>query len=551
MTYPATDFGNVMSIYIRNKDIMHCLPLLASVLGDQYGVEVHIGGNQAATNGKEIFIPSLPLESDDTVLALVRGYIDHESGHIRYTDNKAVKDANMNAVTKFLWNAIEDWRIENRLGDIFPGCRQNLHWLIRHIFIKKRNDELEMAEKRFPAISILNYVLYTVRGWDIPEINTKRDEECKKLNYHFPSIAVQLDSILDKVRQYCPDTKTAIGYADELARCIKQFMPSNTNYSTTIKSERERNKCNNDETMHDNDIQTKIEINQNALEDLFNLDESNLPSSLGDVLAEELQSKAVGYMQNQVVVARAVERCRSHLTDEDKSKALRVCTGLRTRLQGLLQAQTIRKCQLGRKGRLCTPSLHRLSVGNPKVFLRDSEHLGLDTAVHILLDGSGSMSGEPMHLASLSCYAVAKALEMIPGVSVGATLFPAYASSIDVCPLVKHGEKVTDLFDITATGETPLAEALWWVLQTMLKMKEARKILIILTDGQPQRIHAVRQVLEMYRQMKIEVYGIGINASSVKRLLLDRSSIITSMEDLIPAMFGILQNALIGGKYDS
>ena len=119
-----------MSINIRNKDVIHCLPLLASVLGDKYGVEVHIGGNQASTNGKVIYIPSLPIESDDTVLALVRGYIDHESGHIRYTDNEAVKDAKMDAVTKYLWNAIEDWRIENRLADIFPGCRQNLHWLI-------------------------------------------------------------------------------------------------------------------------------------------------------------------------------------------------------------------------------------------------------------------------------------------------------------------------------------------------------------------------------------------------------------------------------------
>jgi len=41
-----------MSAHIRNKDVLRCLPLLASVLGDQYGVEVRIGGDRAATNGR-------------------------------------------------------------------------------------------------------------------------------------------------------------------------------------------------------------------------------------------------------------------------------------------------------------------------------------------------------------------------------------------------------------------------------------------------------------------------------------------------------------------
>ena len=140
LTSQAMDCGNAMSAHIRNRDVLHCLPLLASVLGDQYGVEVCIGGNKAATNGKVIQIPSLPMEADETVLALVRGYIDHESGHIRYTDYNAIYTAQMDAVTKHIWNSIEDWRIENKLAEIYPGCRHNLHWLMRHIFLEKKKD---------------------------------------------------------------------------------------------------------------------------------------------------------------------------------------------------------------------------------------------------------------------------------------------------------------------------------------------------------------------------------------------------------------------------
>ena len=214
-----------MSAHIRNRDVLRCLPLLASVLGDQYGVEVRIGGDRAATNGRVILIPSLPLEAGETVLALTRGYIDHESGHIRYTDHEAVQAAQMDAVTKHLWNSIEDWRIENRLAEIFPGCRQNLHWLMRHLFLGKRKKSMEMAGKKSPAISVLNYVLYTVRAWDVQEINKQKQEERRKLDAHFPGMAVQLDAILDRVRQHCPDTEAAIGYARELATCLRQWIP--------------------------------------------------------------------------------------------------------------------------------------------------------------------------------------------------------------------------------------------------------------------------------------------------------------------------------------
>ncbi|MBQ9407175.1 MAG: hypothetical protein IJU37_10640 [Desulfovibrio sp.] len=42
----------------RTRDVINSLPLLAAVLGRNYGVKVHIGGSEAKTNGKVIF--SLP-----------------------------------------------------------------------------------------------------------------------------------------------------------------------------------------------------------------------------------------------------------------------------------------------------------------------------------------------------------------------------------------------------------------------------------------------------------------------------------------------------------
>ena len=84
---------------MNQKHIIKSLPLLASVLGRKYGVQVRIGGDNAFTNGNVIQLPSWPLDCDETLLGLVRGLIDHESAHIRDTDFDALRAANLTPVS--------------------------------------------------------------------------------------------------------------------------------------------------------------------------------------------------------------------------------------------------------------------------------------------------------------------------------------------------------------------------------------------------------------------------------------------------------------------
>lgn len=80
---------------LKQKDIMDCLPLLASVLGNQYGVTVEIGGSEAYTDGKTIHLPALPLDSEPELITMIKGYTDHESAHIRETDFEILRKANL------------------------------------------------------------------------------------------------------------------------------------------------------------------------------------------------------------------------------------------------------------------------------------------------------------------------------------------------------------------------------------------------------------------------------------------------------------------------
>lgn len=90
--------------------LRHCraLPRIAAILGRKYGVRVHIGGDRAFTDGRNIHIPGLPLDADAVALNLVRAYIDHESAHLRETDFEALRCVRMDSLTKHLWNMLED-----------------------------------------------------------------------------------------------------------------------------------------------------------------------------------------------------------------------------------------------------------------------------------------------------------------------------------------------------------------------------------------------------------------------------------------------------------
>lgn len=543
---------------LREKDILGCLPLLASVLGNTYGVHVRIGGSDACTNGNMIQLPSLPVDCGEELLLLVRGFIDHESAHIRYTDFKAFKEAALDAVTKNLFNAIEDWRVENRLAAVFPGCRHNFHELIRRFFVEDATRE--RAGEISLALSVLNYVLLTVRSWDVPEVSQSLGEETTSLDTHFPGMRQSLDLILAQIRQGCPDTSSAIYYARQLAHCLKswkspsqeeQYQESGTQTENTSASEKAREASTPEASTHgtssaENSCSPAGETGQDILSGIPSIVDT-LSVDMGNWLGKQLEAHAAGESGRKVEMA--VEgSCEVHLLpDQDREKAVRMATALKARMLGLLQAHTLRHAISGRQGKLETGKLYRLSTGSPRVFQKRASVHKLDTAVHILLDSSGSMHGESIKLAVQACYAVGKALEHLSGISLGITSFPAYRDGkIGVFPLVRHGQKMTDRMQMQAHGGTPLAEALWWVMRQMLILRETRKVVLILTDGVPDDVPQCLQALEALRKTGVEVYGIGMKFDCISSLLSDTSSrVISRFEELSPALFEVLQHALL------
>jgi len=582
---------------IDTRAVMRSLPLVASVLGRKYGVKVEIGGADAYTDGTVIRLPSLPSDVPDTLLALARGFLDHEASHVRDTDFKALQDANLTSLEKHVWNTLEDYRVEHKLASIFPGCRQNFDWLIAHIFGSEQRDEPVQ-----PAVNILNWLLLEVRSWDVQALSNKRDTLAGQLDREFPRVRPKIERVLKAVRTNCRSTQDAIGFAREIVRILDQFANPSTRPEPTDQVDPEEQQTQGEEkspastssgsgevgnnqqkqenpsetegSLSDEDAQEESpvedyspstdqgdfsrhdrlhnpgEIGDEArdhLLDLLGAGENALPQSLGDILAEALQVNSSRSKDSAVTVAVPTTKNAGPLSVDDVQEATQASMALRTRLQGLLQTKVLSRASSGRRGRLDTGQLHRLAVSDPRVFRVKAERVGIDTAVHILLDCSGSMVRR-IRLACQACYAVASALDASK-INVAVTAFPSSqlpsGSYSTVAPIIAHGQKVHIGLDLTPAGGTPMGEALWWVMQNMLPLSERRKLILIVTDGEPDSLECANQAIAQGVIAGFEIYGIGITSPGINMLLSGRSVVVNSMTDLAPAMFALLENAIL------
>jgi len=197
---------------------------------------------------------------------------------------------------------------------------------------------------------------------------------------------------------------------------------------------------------------------------------------------------------------------------------------IRAALQGLVQSQTLNRSQHACRGqRMDGKRLHRLPLGETKVFQRKQSKVAPNTAIHLLLDKSESMGyqvtdsqGQPMGsrmpIALEATLALALAFEGISGVNPGVTAFPGRQDD-SVFRLLDHGQRVnarTGAFSLTATGSTPMTEAIWFGAASLLRCREPRKVLMVMTDGQPNDTLSTLELLQRCRDSGIETVGVGL-----------------------------------------
>lgn len=228
----------------------------------------------------------------------------------------------------------------------------------------------------------------------------------------------------------------------------------------------------------------------------------------------------------------------------DEVEAISASSKMRAKLMGMLQSIKRQPKTYGLSGKkLASGRLVKLATGDPRIFRKKIESVEVNTAVTLLLDLSGSM-GSKYEIANATAFALHTTLFGLKGVAVCSVEFSGKDNEPEVNVLVDFGRKPqSENFNHYPFDGTPTHNAIWAGRAMLLQRPEPRKIILILTDGCPDRVSQTKAATQRTMKDGIEIAAIGILDKSV-RCFWENHRIIESITQLPAAMFGILEGLL-------
>lgn len=208
-------------------------------------------------------------------------------------------------------------------------------------------------------------------------------------------------------------------------------------------------------------------------------------------------------------------------------------------------------------GKINKRSLATIPSGNERVFRKKEQKDVLDTAVMLLVDSSGSMSGERYTNATGATLAMHEVLNKlhIPHAVMGFT----YSWDDSKNLMYNHhsfGEWKTEEAlkfsmcdkEVSLSGNAD-GESLLYAYDILAQQKQKRKIMIVLSDGQPADgvdpdtlLKRVTSQIEQSR--RVELYAIGIQTDSVKDYY-SNCEVIKRACDIEEKLLSVIKNAII------
>ncbi len=552
---------------MKNNSLHKAFPIVAAAIGERFGIQVAVGGDQAYTDGKLIQLPAYN-GNDTNYHTVAWGLLAHEAAHIRYSD--FTLDYGPSVLRRRLAGAIEDVRIEDALAKEFPGTRLTLRSVVSYMI--EQGQFREYTKEDHPANILYGYVLKRLRVQVLGQMALQPlliQNECIFKTVFPTCILKRLKQLLTKVPHCLNSEQDSRDLADCILILINEVTENEAEDKEADNNQESKSPQDNDKTDSSasddqsiakrdshkgvpeeteieeaddsnsnsntemmsattNDIndETPEQTHANLLELLSKTEASDIDQDVFETLKDALALSDQS-MSNQLMPVG----CEPPLNEVAGLNLLNRVTSesrkLRTTLQGLVQSERLRHSRSTAHGtRLDTHRLARVGLGETRLFLKSELKSAPNTAIHLLLDRSysmnaklldanGKISGTRLSITLSASVALALALEGVPGVNVGMTAFPG--QEVDsVYRLLNHGQRVksrASALSLSAAGGTPMTEAIWFGAAALLRCREPRKVLLVLTDGQPDQLSSTLDILQRCRDSGIETVGIGLGIS--------------------------------------
>lgn len=551
------------------------MAMLAGLMSRKYNINMQVSGDIAYTHidpdtGKvTINIPAAEYE-DDKYLGYVRGYIDHEVGHVKYTRHDKLEEAlagaapNHQMMRKNIWNILEDTYVERMMMQDFAGCGCNLRNLVRLVFGEPvENSSMQTVAQYIDAV--INYILFNQRSRMYPFLSDKMVAYRARLNQVLPGLANVIDPIMDEAWKENDSTEHNLQWADRITDVILATvpMPEEQGQSAAQIAEAVQNKL--DDAAEGSRELTDGEMREVAgkilqvLKQRDSMGDHKEPSnsdlkpytcaknhSMNKDFCHAHRNASKGrtcYKSNITMTQRDNNGYLSKMPQKEKQEALLVTAKLSAQLKALLQTYVMNRGGAFRRGRLDANRLARLAVNDQRIFQQRVQQRVLDTEIVILMDMSGSMSGQDKDvISSEALYAVTHALHGVKGIRVAVYGF----SHNDFISIKEFNQPVHGNMHLECVGGTYAGEASMMALSKFSWREGTRRIFIVMTDGDTYNRDLFIVALNRARKAGVEVVGIGICDDSMRRCVYENEYVLVNDIKTFPAkLFAVLRGKLV------
>ena len=117
---------------MKGTSLETALEKVSRILSKQYGLRLVCEGDRCMTDGRTIYLPSLPDDVPEELVDAIRGWADHEASHAIYTNTRmATPFREKHGQQAFdILNGLEDARVE-RLNALIEADYEGEHYLAR------------------------------------------------------------------------------------------------------------------------------------------------------------------------------------------------------------------------------------------------------------------------------------------------------------------------------------------------------------------------------------------------------------------------------------
>lgn len=194
-----------------------------SIKVTQRGMQAYVGYHLKTGAIVALNIPYLPDDASDEFVASIQGFVDHEVGHVLYSDSETLRKAHkLGSRVMSTANIIEDVYVERKMAEGFSGSVANLNEL-RGFFLNKM--VLPKAREALKAgnaeAALSSMIMVAMRAWggqtaaidamaDNPELAALTDPIKKRLG----------EDIVNAIRK-CNSSEECLSLAQRVVKALE------------------------------------------------------------------------------------------------------------------------------------------------------------------------------------------------------------------------------------------------------------------------------------------------------------------------------------------